>query len=634
MSRIKFFSSWHSIPHLVRLLLAVLLVQLVFWILVKPAVIGTPNPGFETIDGYAYAQAALKTPTYDAIELANFEPVEDMPGWHCCERGYRAFRYQFDLDTVPESGLGIDAHVRADNVQIYVNGTFVAGSGRLELPDHTYDSLFRKTYHIPSDAVSPGRNQVTFIMVRDGIPYFDYFKPILGEYFHIKSNMARTEFLSNGYSYLLIAAIAMVALFSLIFFLISGREGGALWLFVLATSFVATSHYYIWSDPPFDGQARIAYFFGISLFGQFAWFGWADSWSRDHYRWSLPAAAIAFVIALAGALYCLYFLPYGAGYDQAGEIVFYCGIAFAIATAARLVWSFRDLKEDRYWEAAIALLLVSLLALQAITEMTQALNMGYTNRTTPFLIIGIAIAFFARRVTLFRSSSQINSLLQTQLDERTGELAVAHGREKRLVRQQALDEERQRIMRDMHDGLGSHLMSMMMMAKRGNGKHSDYADGLQSVIDEMRLMIDSMDSVGESLRAALAVYKKRIVPRANEAGFSVTWNDDDAALLPDYNPREVLQVFRILQEALTNALRHSGGDTITVTIRPVSDDSSAIKIVVADNGKGIEAMRSTGTRTGRGLKNMEVRAAAIRAKIQIEPIEQGTAVTLTLADQE
>ncbi|WP_209346781.1 ATP-binding protein [Pontixanthobacter sp. CEM42] len=633
MSKIKFFSGWYRIPHLARLSLAVLLVQLVFWILVKPAVIGTPNPEFETIDGYSYEETGLEAPTYASVEQAKFESIEEMPAWHCCERGYRAFRYQFDLDTVPESGLGIDGHVRADNLQIYVNGTFVAGSGRMESPDHTYDSLFRKTYHIPSDVVSRGRNQVTFIMVRDGIPYFDYFKPILGEYFHIKSNMERTEFLSNGYSYLLIAAIAMVALFSLIFFLISGREGGALWLFVLATSFVATSHYYIWSDPPFDGQARIAYFFSISLFSQFAWFGWADSWSRDYYRWSLPAAAIAGTIALAGTLYCLYFLPYGAGYDQAGEIVFYCGIAFAIATAIRLVWSFRDLKEDRYWEAAIALLLVSLLALQAITEMTQALNMGYTNRTTPFLIIGIAIAFFARRVTLFRSSSQINSLLQSQLDERTGELAVAHGREKRLVRQQALDEERQRIMRDMHDGLGSHLMSMMMMAKRGNGKHSDYADGLQSVIDEMRLMIDSMDSVGESLRSALAIYKKRIVPRAQEAGFSVSWTKEPTVHLPDYSPREVLQVFRILQEALTNALKHSGGDAISVTIESEPSDPASTRIVVADNGKGIEMDSGEAQSAGRGLKNMRVRAAAIGAEIDIEPARPGIAVVLTLVEQ-
>lgn len=46
------------------------------------------------------------------------------------------------------------------------------------------------------------------------------------------------------------------------------------------------------------------------------------------------------------------------------------------------------------------------------------------------------------------------------------------------------------------------------------------AEGLQSVIDEMRLMVDSMDSVGESLEAALATFRARIQPRVEAAGFA------------------------------------------------------------------------------------------------------------------
>ncbi|MBV7257955.1 sensor histidine kinase [Erythrobacter crassostreae] len=629
MIRQKIIPILHKMPHLLRLAIAVIFVQLLFWLLIKPAVIGTPSPGFETIDGYDYAEARLKEPTFAAVDSAKFAAIDDMPAWHCCETGYRAFRYSFELDEVPEKGLGLSPHVRADNFSIYVNGNFIAGTGRLELPDHTYDGLYRKTYHIPVDAVNKGANQVTFIMVRDGIPYFDYFAPILGEYSHIQSNMAHTEFLTEGYSYALIAAIAMVALFSFIFFLISGRDYGALWLFLLAVALAGISHYYVWTDPPFGGQARFAYFCALTLFANFAWFGWANAWSRDRIRWIMPLAFLVFVCALFAVVYCLYNLPIGAGYDRAGEVLFYTGIAFSGATGARLIWNFRDLREDRYLEAAIALLLVSLLALQVITEMTDALNMGYASRTQPFLIIGIAIAFFARRVTLFRTSAQINDLLQAQLDERTGELAVAHDREKRLVRQQALDEERQRIMRDMHDGLGSHLMSMMMMAKRGNGEYSDYADGLQSVIDEMRLMIDSMDSVGESLRAALTVFKKRIVPRAQEAGFAVNWSDDGTAILPQYNPRQILQVFRILQEALTNALKHSGGDTIDVTIGAAPGNPNTTQITIADNGGGI-AQAASG-RSGRGLRNMRARATGIEAEFDIVSSDDGTRVLLTMA---
>ena len=623
------------LPHWARLVAAVILVQLLFWLAIKPLVIGQPNPGFDRIEGYEFSQARLNEPDLAATQSAKFEPIDEMPAWHCCEPGYRAFRYAFDLAEVPKTGLGIAPHVHADNFAIYVNGTFIAGEGRLELPSQTFNALLRDTYHIPSGVVSAGRNQVTFILVRDGIPYFDYYPPVLGEYKHISSHMARPAFLDSGYSYLVTTAIAMVALFSLIFFLISRREGEAFWLFLLATALALLSHYYLWIDPPFSGPARVGYFFILSLLVQFSWFGWANGWSRDHYRWMLPAALVTLVLCVLATLYSLRFLEYGPGYDRASEIMVYGGFLFSLATVARLLWNFRAMGEDRYFEAAIALLLVSLIAMQVITEMTSALNMGYLSRTQPFLILGTGIAFFSRRVQLFQSSAQINTLLQSELDERTSQLAVAHDREKRLVRQQALDEERQRIMRDMHDGLGSHLMSMLMMAKRGAGKHSDYADGLQSVIDEMRLMIESMDSVGESLRGALAVFKKRIVPRAKDAGFSIEWTEDPSIEYPSYSPREVLQVFRILQEAITNALKHSGGDRIAVEIVPVADGSKGVRISVSDNGtEKSGAPAEFGRLGGRGLKNMHARAKGLGADLEILPSDAGTSVRLELDSRE
>lgn len=620
-----------NLPHLFRLASAVVILQLLFWLIVKPLVIGSPAPPFETINGYDFEQAEISAPTLAAAEQAEFEAIPEMPAWHCCENGYRAFRYSFDLDRIPQKGLGIAPHIRADNFAIYVNGSFIAGTGRLYLPDHTYDSMIRETYHVPANAVLVGRNQVTFVLVRDGIPYFDYFPPILAEYSYLEQRLERTNWLSNGYTYGVLAAIGMVALFSLIFFVISGRDRDAFWLFALSGTLAASNHYYIWFDPPFDGNFRVFYFHALTLAVQFAWFGWADAWSRDQYRWLLPVAGSFFAGAVGATLYALTTMPAGQGYDRAGEIMVYCGIGFAIATGARLLWNFRNLAEDRYFEAALAILLISLIVLQVTTELTQALNMGYMIRTQPFLIIGIAIAFFARRVRLFRSASQINALLQERLDERTLELAVAHDREKRLIRTQALDEERQRIMREMHDGLGSHLMSMLMMAKRGNGKHSDYAEGLQSVIDEMRLMIDSMDSVGESLRSALTVFRNRVVPRAREAGFSIEWNDKTTGDYPDYGPREVLQVFRILQEAITNALKHSGGDAISVLIGDTPEQEGAISITIADNGSGIEAPDGMDARiAGRGLKNMKARATGIGAAIELHSAKKGMRVTLRL----
>jgi len=242
-----------------------------------------------------------------------------------------------------------------------------------------------------------------------------------------------------------------------------------------------------------------------------------------------------------------------------------------------------------------------------------------------FLLLAMTAAFLTRNFRLFQSQGALNAMLQEKVTRREAELAEAALREQALVRAQAHDEERRRIMRDLHDGLGSQLMTMMLTARMGEADPPKVAEGLQGVIDEMRLMVDSMDSVGESLEAALATFRARIQPRVEAASFGFAWRQDEVLDPPDLGPRDVLQVFRIMQEAVTNALRHSGGSAITVEVAAAEADGVAITI--ADNGKG----GATSREAGRGLANMKNRARAVGADYALaSDIDKGTRVTLTL----
>jgi signal transduction histidine kinase len=180
-------------------------------------------------------------------------------------------------------------------------------------------------------------------------------------------------------------------------------------------------------------------------------------------------------------------------------------------------------------------------------------------------------------------------------------------------------------MRDLHDGLGSQLMTMMLTARLGEADPPKVAEGLQGVIDEMRLMVDSMDSVGESLESALATFRARIQPRVEAAGFAFNWHRAETFTAPDLGPRDVLQVFRIMQEAVSNALRHSGGSAIAVEVAAV--EAEGVTITIADNGKG----GATSGEAGRGLANMKNRARAVGADYALTSTSsEGTRVTLTL----
>jgi two-component system sensor histidine kinase UhpB len=89
-------------------------------------------------------------------------------------------------------------------------------------------------------------------------------------------------------------------------------------------------------------------------------------------------------------------------------------------------------------------------------------------------------------------------------------------------------------------------------------------------------------------------------------------------------PEEVeLVVYRVAQEALTNALRHSDGTEVNVSLRRTDH---RVTLIVADNGRGLPSVRRDG-----GLRGMRERAMLIGAELEISsPTGQGTEIKLTV----
>jgi two-component system sensor histidine kinase UhpB len=243
-------------------------------------------------------------------------------------------------------------------------------------------------------------------------------------------------------------------------------------------------------------------------------------------------------------------------------------------------------------------------------------------------LVGIAMVFALAKHAEFARAEILsaNVTLGIKLNEREAQLREIYASREKILAEQITLDERQRIMRDMHDGLGSNIMSMLLAARRGNAEPAKVADGLQGVIDEMRLMIDSMDSVGESLESAFAIFRDRVEPRVEAAGMEFVWQDHSRGFMPHYSPRDVLQVFRIMQEAVTNALKHSGGTRLTATLASSPEPGFALRLSISDDGAGL----SKAERPGKGLASMATRAKSIGAELRVDGSAAGAAVVLDL----
>jgi signal transduction histidine kinase len=244
----------------------------------------------------------------------------------------------------------------------------------------------------------------------------------------------------------------------------------------------------------------------------------------------------------------------------------------------------------------------------------------------PVVLATAGWALLTRFVDTLNAAELLNVDLEAVVEDKARELQAQFGRVRELERSQVLAAERERLMRDMHDGVGGNLVSLLAMIEGGKGSTADLTSAVHGALDDMRLMVDSLDPVDDDLNVVLAMYRDRIAPRLRSAGVDLQWNVDLLPPLPGLSPARVLNVLRLLQEAVTNAVRHGRARRIEVD---AVDRDGTVTIEVADDGCGFDPGRAV---RGRGLRNMAHRAREVGADFGIDSRPgAGTRVRLRFA---
>jgi signal transduction histidine kinase len=184
-------------------------------------------------------------------------------------------------------------------------------------------------------------------------------------------------------------------------------------------------------------------------------------------------------------------------------------------------------------------------------------------------------------------------------------------------------------MRDMHDGVGSQLMATLNAFERGQLPAQQVGDLLRQCIEDLRLVIDSLDAGEHNLVAALANLRYRLEPRLTAAGLGLGWDVDPQAG-SRLAPGAVLHVLRVVQEALNNAMKHAQATRLEV--RAVNETGTgALCVEVTDDGIGTPFVAPTAAGSaGRGLENMRQRARSLGGELELVRRARGTCVRLRI----
>jgi signal transduction histidine kinase len=192
-------------------------------------------------------------------------------------------------------------------------------------------------------------------------------------------------------------------------------------------------------------------------------------------------------------------------------------------------------------------------------------------------------------------------------------------------RERAVAQERQRIMQDMHDGLGSQLLSSLAAVERGALDTRGMAQVLREAVDDMRLAIDTLSPGREGLLEALGNLRYRLEPRFRAAGIALRFARRDLPARLDVADEHALQILRVLQESLTNVLKHARAREVDVLLSVEGDPARFVR-AVADDGGGFDPSAAA---SGRGLSGMRRRAEQIGATLEVTSDARGTRVTLS-----
>jgi two-component system, NarL family, sensor histidine kinase UhpB len=204
---------------------------------------------------------------------------------------------------------------------------------------------------------------------------------------------------------------------------------------------------------------------------------------------------------------------------------------------------------------------------------------------------------------------------------------------------EATNREQQRIGHDLHDGLGQELTGISLMlrsfAQRAAREYPSGAPVINEVVDLVNQAVESTRALAHGLspiileRGGLPAALEQLAASASRThDISVRFRKAIAGVL-EVDSTATHHLYRIAQEAITNAARHSGASTVSVRL---SAGARRISLTISDNGCGMPPPPEAARRgDGMGLRIMEYRARMMHARFDILRLRRrGTRIRVTL----
>ena len=562
-------------------------------------------------------------------------PVANDPRWHPVRlphalqrEGIAAsggwFRLRFHAESIPQEPQAIYVWWLNLNAAFYFNNEFLGDGGRFDEPiARNWNKPF--LFVLPLGDWKIGENEVLIRIKSD--PGWGILSPFeIGDLAVLRPDYELRRVLqvdvARGLTLTLVIATSMV----LAVWWRRRHDPQYLWFGLACLMWALFSSYLVVRDPPIPGPL----FRSLSHFAMDVWVACLAMFvqhylgHRNHPLERLLIAYLAFVVGM------MLFSGLWPGY------VYAINHSLGFLILIGLVWQIHRRWQRHAWREHLLLgLALGALVLASLHDLLLGLPADLFGEeiarirlkhhffslhfAVPVVLLFLTGHLGRRFADALTQAEGFNRDLELRVEASARALSESFQRRAALERETVAAEERERIFRDLHDDIGAKLLTLAIRAKTPQD-----ADIVRSALQDLRDVVSRSSQVDAPLTHLLADWRAEIVGRCVAARLHLVWNQPDD--LPDrlMTAAEALNLGRILREALSNVLRHSGAHSVVVSTRFAE---GGYQVSIEDDGLGKPGA------TGRGMRNMRARAAQLGGQIEWIWGERGCRVQLLFQGQ-
>lgn len=310
---------------------------------------------------------------------------------------------------------------------------------------------------------------------------------------------------------------------------------------------------------------------------------------RAYWRFSLPWLSLLLRVSTTGALMCCAALLCWPELAQLQSIyllfllVSTGGGMLAVAAITRGVRILQQAERSFLLWTGVVAYAGSLLEIANLFLPFEQRWMWTAPPATAVLAMGLGKLLLHRLVLGADLMTHATNVLAQNIDQGAAATSPPTAAAWDEVSAQLANQERGRLIRDIHDGFGSRLVAILLRARRELPESSVHRN-LQRALLDMRLMIDALDETSRSLGLALACLRHRTAATFDAAGIAGEWHLDAVDSVRIDDRRKLMHLFRCLEELLNNCAEHSGADALTLHAAVANRQ---IVLRLQDNGRGV-----------------------------------------------